>query len=199
MAGAKQFDLDQALDAAMRVFWEKGFEGTSYTHLMAATGLNKSSLYNAYGDKEALYKHCLERYAEIFGTRLCDRLNDPDIEAAIAGFLEELVSRFQCSDAPGGCMSTFAAFEIGCRHKSLGERIRHQFETIETAMRVRCERAVVDGQLPADTDVAAVASFLQVMTRGLAAVHLGYGDVAAVERATRAMMQILKAPPLLNS
>lgn len=67
MSGAKQFDPDQALDKAMRVFWSQGFEGTSYAALTQATCLNKSSLYNAFGDKRQLYQRCLARFAVEFG------------------------------------------------------------------------------------------------------------------------------------
>ena len=65
MAGMKQFDENRALDGAMKVFWQNGFIATSYPELMEATGLNKSSLYNAFGDKQALYRRCLERFAEV--------------------------------------------------------------------------------------------------------------------------------------
>ena len=56
MSGIKQFDEARALDGAMNVFWQNGFSATSYPELMEATGLNKSSLYNAFGDKQALYR-----------------------------------------------------------------------------------------------------------------------------------------------
>ncbi|MEM8645620.1 MAG: helix-turn-helix domain-containing protein, partial [Pseudomonadota bacterium] len=64
MSGRKQFNEDEALEAAMRAFWQRGYEATSLSDLEAATGLNKSSLYNAFESKEALFVRCLERYSE---------------------------------------------------------------------------------------------------------------------------------------
>ena len=58
----RQFDVDQTLDAAMRAFWARGYEATSMADLMAATGLHKGSLYQAFGDKHALFIEALKRY-----------------------------------------------------------------------------------------------------------------------------------------
>lgn len=198
MAGTKRFDPDEALENAMRVFWELGYEGTSYAQLMDATGLNKSSLYNAFGDKQALYDRCLERFSEMFGEKLRERLDADRFEDAVGGFFEQLLDRFKCSKSPGGCMATAAALEIGGGHDTLGSRIKSQFENMRTAMKLRSDRAVADGELPAETDTEALASFLLAMTRGLAALHRGYDDTAVAEQAARAISQVLKAPPLKN-
>ena len=196
MGGVKQFDEDRALDGAMRVFWQNGFSGTSYPDLMEATGLNKSSLYNAFGDKQALYLRCLEHFSAIYGERLRKRLNAGRLEDAVGGFFNELIDRFRRPDLPGGCMVTAAALELGGDHDSAGPCIRDQMGDLERLFRQRLDRAVRDRELPANTDTLGLASFLLAMTRGLAALHRGYGDIKAVMRAKRTMMQILQAPPL---
>ncbi len=196
MAGVKQFDAARALEGAMQVFWERGFEGTSYADLMRATGLSKSSLYNAFGDKQRLYDRCLARYSEVYGKPLQDRLDAPRLERAIGDFFTELVARFERPDLPGGCMATAAALELGGRGLVSSQQISDQLARTETILERRLKRAVRDGELPARTDTRALASLFLAMTRGLAALHRGYGDTKAVKRARRAMMQILKAPPL---
>lgn len=197
MGGAKQFDEDQALDRAMRVFWQSGYSGTSYPELMAATGLNKSSLYNAFGDKQSLYRQCLEHYAKVHGEKQRKRLDAERLEDAIGGFFDALIERFRRPDLPGGCMLTAAALELGGDDDMAGDCIRGQMRELEGLFRKRLDRAVRDGELPPRTDTSSLASFLVAMSRGLAALHRGQGNVRAVLRARRSMMQILQAPPLL--
>ena len=196
MTGVRQFDADKALEAAMRVFWERGFEGTSYADLTSATGLNKSSLYNAFGDKRQLYDRCLARFAEVYGGTLRAQLDAPTLEAALDRFFTALVVRFDRPDLPGGCLSTSAALELGGREAAASQRIADQMVRTERAFERRCRQAVRDGELPTGTDTCGLASLFLAMTRGLAALHRGYGDTKSVERARHAMMQVLKAPPL---
>ena len=113
MAGTKRFEPSEALDRALRVFWEKGFEGASYSELTNATGLNKSSLYNAFGDKQALYIKCLERFSETIAQPEMALLRRPDFADAIAGLFESLVQRMNDAAQPRGCLVTMAALELG--------------------------------------------------------------------------------------
>ena len=196
MAGMKQFDENRALDGAMKVFWQNGFSATAYPELMEATGLNKSSLYNAFGDKQALYRRCLARFAEVHGEKLRMRLNADRLEEAIGGFFDELIGRFRRPDLPGGCMVTAAALELGSNNDMAGLCIGDQMRELEVLFRKRLDRGVRERELPANTDTLSLASFLIAMTRGLAVLHRGYGDIRAVVRAKRTMMQILRAPPV---
>ena len=196
MSGIKQFDEALALDGAMKVFWRNGFNATSYPAIIAATGLNKSSLYNAFGDKQALYRRCLARFAEVHGEKLRMRLNADRLEEAIGGFFDELIGRFRRPDLPGGCMVTAAALELGSNNDMTGSCIGDQMRELEVLFRRRLDRGVRERELLANTDTLSLASFLIAMTRGLAVIHRGYGDVRAVVRAKRTMMQILRAPPI---
>ena len=196
MGGIKQFDETGALDGAMQVFWQYGFSATSYPDLMQATGLNKSSLYNAFGDKQALYLRCLKRFADVHGEKLRKHLDAERLEDAVGGFFDELIARFRRVNLPGGCMMTAAALELGGEHDAAGPCIRDQMRDLENLFRRRLDRAVQDGELLGDTDTLSLASLLLALTRGLAALHRGYGDVRAVTRARRAMMQILRVPPV---
>lgn len=96
-------------------------------------------------------------------------------------------------------MLTMAALEIGCEDETLSAGIRGQMLGLERLFQERCDRAAAAGELPQNTDTAALASFFLAMTRGLAVLHRGYGDVAAVRRAVGAMRGILDRPPLKTS
>ncbi|MBN9792620.1 MULTISPECIES: TetR/AcrR family transcriptional regulator [unclassified Pseudonocardia] len=106
MAGRKQFDVDAALDQAMTVFWERGYTATTVDDLTAATGLGRSSLYATFGDKEALFLACLERYArrygELYDAALANAAEDPS--EAVAAFFDVTLDRIADPSRPDGCL-----------------------------------------------------------------------------------------------
>ena len=136
----------------MKVFWRNGFSGISYADLKEAPGLNKSSLYNAFGDKDLLYLRCLERFAEGHGERLRKRLSAARLEDAVGGFFDELIGRFRRADLPAGCLTTGAALELGGNHDTAGTCIRNQMRELENLFHQRLDQAVRDGELPGDKE-----------------------------------------------
>ncbi|MDX3315711.1 TetR/AcrR family transcriptional regulator [Streptomyces sp. ME03-5684b] len=106
MAGKKQFDVDTALDAAMVQFWRAGYADTSLDDLSRATGLNRSSLYSSFGDKESLYLRCLDRYAARYGSRYDHALSRASEEPlrAVRAFFEVTLERIADPDVPDGCL-----------------------------------------------------------------------------------------------
>ena len=83
----RAFDAEAALDRALQVFWRQGYEGTSLSDLTKATGLNRPSLYAAFGNKEALFRKALDRYAEQAGRFLRDAVNEPTARAVVERLL----------------------------------------------------------------------------------------------------------------
>lgn len=191
MSGRKQFDEASAIDAAMTAFWSEGFEATSVHDLERATGLNKSSLYNAYGSKEQLFARCMERFSELYGMRLQGELDHPDFATAVDGFFGRLVERLEDDDLPKGCLATMAAMEFGGSDSEAGKRVAANLEWMRDAFKRRCVRAVDDGELPKDTDTDAVAAMLLAMTRGVAVLNRGHSDPALVRQAVKGMMASL--------
>ncbi|MGW6853924.1 TetR/AcrR family transcriptional regulator [Streptomyces virginiae] len=106
MAGKKQFDVGIALDAAMLRFWRAGYADTSLDDLSAATGLNRSSIYSSFGDKDSLYLRCLDRYATRYATRYDQALSCASEEPlqAVRGFFEVTLQRIADPDVPDGCL-----------------------------------------------------------------------------------------------
>ncbi len=191
MSGRKQFNEAAALDAAMTAFWSDGYEATSVQDLERATGLNKSSLYNAYGSKERLFARCMERFGELYGMRLRSELDHADFASAVEGFFARLVERLEDDDLPKGCLATMAAMEFGGRGSEAARRVEANLEWMRGAFRSRCARAVEDGQLPENTDADAVAAMLLAMTRGVAVLNRGHSDPAVVRQAVKGMMASL--------
>src|ERR1700722_8214731 len=94
MGRPREFDVDEALDQAMEVFWRKGFEGTSIPDLTEAMGINRPSLYAAFGNKESLFGKVLDRYSEKSGTFMREALSEPTarqvVEKMLGGTVELL-------------------------------------------------------------------------------------------------------------
>lgn len=114
MAGKKQFDVENALDAAMVQFWRAGYADTSLDDLSSATGLNRSSLYSSFGDKDSLYLRCLDRYAARYGDRYDQALSSASEEPlrAIREFFDVTLTRIADPDLPDGCLVAQTAMVI---------------------------------------------------------------------------------------
>ena len=104
------FDRDVALREAMKLFWERGYEGTSFDELIAAMGISASSFYNSFGSKEALYCEATRSYLEWSGQWFFAILNDPSIDTktAFARLFEATAEEFTRGDHPLGCMISLA-------------------------------------------------------------------------------------------
>lgn len=127
MAGRKQFDVDAAVEAAMRVFWTHGYPDTSVDQLAAATGLGKGSLYGTFGSKDALFRRALDLYASINGAAYDHALKrhaDDPVEA-VRAYLEVVLRRLADPSVPDGCLlcqsvADSAALEAASREHACG-------------------------------------------------------------------------------
>lgn len=184
MSGRKQFDEGEALDAALRVFWARGYDAASLSELEAATGLNKSSLYNAFDSKEALFKRCLERYGQIYGEAMLAALEAPDFGDALEGIFETMLARFSDAQTPSGCLTTVATIDAGG-----GEAASTAIERMRAAFEARCRRAQSDGQLDAAVDCVALAAALTAVARGLTVIDRAADGDASMQAKHRATVR----------
>src|SRR5436190_2124683 len=109
----REFDIDEALDRALAVFWRNGYEGTSLPDLTEAMGINRPSLYAAFGNKEELFRRVLDRYAE--GPAACARaaLNEPTARAVAERLLRETVDLLTDAHGPRKCLLVQGALACG--------------------------------------------------------------------------------------
>src|ERR1700737_346239 len=122
----REFDVDQALDRALRVFWRKGYEGTTLPDLTKAMGINRPSLYAAFGSKEGLFRKALDRYAEGPACYVREALNEPTARAAAERLLGGAIDLFTDRRNPRGCLMVQGALACGkaaeCVRKELVSR-----------------------------------------------------------------------------
>jgi TetR/AcrR family transcriptional repressor of nem operon len=132
MARPREFDETAVLDAAIQCFWTKGYEATSVRDLADEMGITGASLYNAFGDKRALYRRALDQYiAGSFGERASRIENSLPPRAAIEAFFQEIVARSLSDKKRKGCMLVNSAFELAPHDK--------EFEQVVAGVLVRVE------------------------------------------------------------
>lgn len=114
MAGRKQFDTDEALRRAMHVFWRWGYSEASIDRLTEGTGLGRGSLYGTFGDKGALYRKSLLRYAETYHPLYQRALSgpNPSPSAAVKAFLQVTLNRIADPTVPDGCLLTVSITQL---------------------------------------------------------------------------------------
>lgn len=163
----RTFDVDKALDRAMKVFWRKGYEGTSLPDLTLAMGINRPSLYAAFGNKESLYRKVLDRYAGGPASYVCRALEAPTARAVAEQLLEGTVDTLTNPRNPGGCL--FVQGATGCSEAA--EPIRREMvarrNAGEEALRMRFERAVAERDLPRKVNPADLARYIVTLARGM--------------------------------
>jgi AcrR family transcriptional regulator len=169
----RAFDAERALDQAVRVFWKHGYEGASLPQLTRAMGINRPSMYAAFGNKESLFRKALDRYVETSGCALREALNQPTARATAERLLRATVNQ----GARGkirGCMLVQGALACGESADPIRHELAHRRTTVERALRQRFERARRQRDLPANSDPAALAKFVATFQHGLA-VQLASG------------------------
>lgn len=169
----REFDYDKALEQAMHVFWRKGYEGTSMPDLTEAMGMNRPSIYSAFGNKEELFRKALERYAEHAEAYLKDVLKAPKLRDAITQFLEGAATSFSCSETPSGCMAVQGA--LACSDEAEAARLEalSRREDVVKLLVTRFEQAIDDKELPKGTDVKELARFYTTVLQGMAVQSAG--------------------------
>jgi AcrR family transcriptional regulator len=164
------FDRALALREAMKLFWERGYEGTSFDDLIAAMGISASSFYNSFGSKQALYSEATKSYLEWSGQWFFAILNDPSIDTrtAFARLFEATAEEFTAGDHPPGCMIALAGTHCPPGLKNIREMMVEHRAFSEGAMAERLRKGIEAGDVSEDTDCDMLAAYYSAMARGLA-------------------------------
>jgi AcrR family transcriptional regulator len=161
----RAFDTEKALDSAMQVFWRKGYLGTSLSDLTDAMGINRPSLYAAFGNKKSLFRKVLERYSEGPSVYLSQALRAPNARAVVGRLFHGVVDLLTDPHTPATCMWVHGA--LSCGDDPLRDEFAAQRAAGLAGLRTRLKRAIADGDLPADADADALARYVQTVNFGL--------------------------------
>lgn len=159
------FDRDVAVDAAMQLFWRKGYLAVSSSELADAMGIRRSSFYNSFGSREAVFLEALEHYGKIAPDRALDMLGpDKAVLPVVVEVFRDLCRARAGDKAARGCMVCNAAGEVIGVDDEIGAAISQALVARVRSLEVLLRRAIARGELPADTDAAnlgrAIVSFL---------------------------------------
>ena len=152
----------------MILFWKQGFEGTSLSDLTEAMGINRPSLYAAFGNKEELFKKVVERYGSGPGGHVSAALAQPTARKVAEAMIWGSVNLLGNPDNPRGCLMVQSALACGKDSADIQKDVSGKRLFAERALRQRFERATQEGDLPRTTDPADLARFVQSVTQGMA-------------------------------
>jgi AcrR family transcriptional regulator len=162
----RKFDREQALDRALELFWERGYEGASMADLTAAMGMHSPSIYAAFGSKEELFREVTAQYERRFAARLNELLETaPTAREAIRAFLRHAIDTY--TDSARGCFFVLAAASCSAGNDAVRERLARKRSEGLRAIRERLARACREGDLPADSDVEALAAYVIAVAQGI--------------------------------
>ncbi|GLU48321.1 TetR/AcrR family transcriptional regulator [Nocardiopsis ansamitocini] len=184
------FDTDEALQRAMVVFWEHGYDGVSLTDLTRAMGITKTSMYAAFGNKEDLFRKAVERYAEDTASYSIRALQEPTAREVATVYLTGSVRASTQDSRPAGCLGVQGILAAGHLGQNACDMLAAWRDGNRAHLRDRFQRAIDEDDLPAGTDPDTLARYLMTMANGIA--------VQAAAGATRDELQRVADAALCN-
>ena len=169
----RAFDIDKALDRALQVFWEKGYEGSSLSDLTEAMGVNRPSLYAAFGNKEALFRKALDRYVEGTMIFVLDALNESSACGVAQRLLRGAADMVTNPRNPRGCLTVRGALSSGEEADPIRLELALRRSEGEALIRKRFERAEREGELPKGANPADLARYLATVYQGMSVQAAG--------------------------
>lgn len=163
----RNFDVDEALGNALCVFWEKGYEGTSLADLTKAMGINRPSLYAAFGNKEDLFRKALDRYINEGSECFRALLNGDDARKSLELVLRNAADIQTAGNHPRGCLLVQGAMSCGENAQPIKEELTKRRGEAEKWLRLRFKRAQEEGEIAGDADPVGLARFYAAVMQGM--------------------------------
>jgi AcrR family transcriptional regulator len=164
----REFDVEEALSSALKVFWRKGYDGASLTDLTEAMGVTRPSLYCAFGNKEALFKKALDLYEREKLAFIDQALEAPTGREAIERFLNNACDLYAADPDGRGCMGVNSVLSCqGAASESVRQELIDRGLDVQSRLKCRLERAKAEGEL-GDADPAGLALYIMTVGQGIA-------------------------------
>ncbi|MFI7104528.1 TetR/AcrR family transcriptional regulator [Streptomyces sp. NPDC050161] len=183
------FDADEALERAMMVFWEQGYEGASLTDLTSAMGITRKSMYAAFGNKETLFRKALERYTEGPAAYAARALEKPSAREVATAFLAGSVSTTTRPGRPAGCLGVQGSLAAGDSGRVAQDALIAWREDGLTRLRHRFQQAVDEGDLPSGADPELLARYVMTVANGIAVQAAGGADRSELQQVADAALR----------
>ncbi len=162
------FDRTAALHQAMLLFWDRGYEGTTFDDLIGAMKLSPSSFYYEFGSKEQLYREAVDHYFSLSLSHLPGFSSHRETRAAFEALIEEAAAFFTNDASPAGCMISLAGTQFPPQLRSVADYTKSLRKLFEQELAKRLRKGISDGDLPPETNVKELAAYFDAVFRGLA-------------------------------
>ena len=192
MARPREFEQEAVLDRAMRIFWSRGYEATSVQDLVDQMGIQRGSLYAAFGDKRALFFAAIDRYDRVVTAKLLTALDEPSGMKAIRRFFQLKIEGSVQANRPRGCLVTNSATELASRDRGTATRVGAVLTKIEAAFHRAVVRAQGAGEIGPARDPRALARFLTSSAQGLSVMAKTFPERAMLEDIVDVILDVLK-------
>lgn len=169
----RQFDVSKALDQALKVFWRKGYEGASLPDLTKAMGINRPSLYAAFGNKQELFRQAIDRYVEGPACHVKQALAEPTAHRVVEVLLRGAVELCTQSRQPRGCFLVQSALACGESGEVVRRELCKRRAAGEEALRQRLEQAQAAGDLSNTVSPEDLARYVATVSHGIAVQAAG--------------------------
>ncbi|WP_109477076.1 TetR/AcrR family transcriptional regulator [Paraburkholderia sp. C35] len=197
MARPREFDEERVLEAARDAFWEHGYEGTSTRDLVKYTGMTQPSLYNAFGDKRALFRRALEHYLDhTLRSRLARLKRDFTPALAITAYFAEVIQRSSSDIGQRGCMLVNAVLEKDQHADGLQEAIASELAEIRGFFRASIVAARKHGEMPKGVGASDASAHLLTVLLGMRVLARMSPDPKLLRAAVEVSLATLGLPPL---
>jgi TetR/AcrR family transcriptional repressor of nem operon len=192
VARTKQFDPDAALQKALELFWERGYEATSMADLVEHLGIARASIYATFGGKHELYLKAHERYVQSRDPNVVELLSQPGpalpaVRVLVNAYAEESIG----DERRRGCLVVNSAVELAGRDPRTARQVAASWDTLETALTSALIRARAQGELSEDRDPRALARFLLVLLQGIRVLGRTDPDPARLRDAAAQALSLL--------
>ena len=195
MPKPRQYDEEEVLTHAMNTFWARGFAATSVEHLVAATGLNRSSLYHAFGDKSGLFMAALSHYERVVTSEVLADLERGNAGVgAIKRTFDRVIENQSSAQERWGCLMNNTATELGPHDQQVGEVVQRHLQRFEAAILGALERGQAAGEVAADARLRDVARALTATLQGLLVMAKGSSSPAVLRSVARASLASIPKP-----
>ncbi|QWI17515.1 TetR/AcrR family transcriptional regulator [Bacillus wiedmannii] len=193
MARLREFDEEKALDAAMQLFWEKGYVATSLSDLTAKMEIQKPSLYSAFGDKEGLFEAALRRYTNLHAANIRTKLqNEQSVKEAIRTFFENIVEEEYKKEFSKGCFCINTMVELAPHNEKFEVLTREHQMYLAVVFQELITKGIRSGELQSDLNAKAVAQTLVTSLIGLTVLMKSRPERSVIDNSVSLIVSLVK-------
>lgn len=194
MARQREFDEEKALDAAMQIFWEKGFEATSLSDLTSRMGIQRPSIYSAFGDKKGLFEAALRKYTSSHAAYVRTNLqkNNSSVKEAFRAFFENMVAKEYEKSPNWGCFCINSMVELSPHDEKFEILTREHQMYLSVIFQETIERGLRSGELDTGINAKSLAQTLVVSLIGLTVIMKSRPERSFVDNSVEVILTLLK-------